>query len=97
MAVQEEFGSFDRYVWGFVGGAPLHRPAPRSITDVPATTPESDALSKDLKRHGFTFVGSTITYAFMQSIGMVDDHIVGCFRAKTPGARPSLLREGLGK
>jgi len=81
LAVQEEFGSFDRYVWGFVGGAPLVKPRPRSLAEVPATTPESDALSKELKRRGFAFVGSTICYAFMQAVGMVDDHVVGCFRA----------------
>ncbi|HEV2106683.1 MAG TPA: DNA-3-methyladenine glycosylase I [Thermomicrobiales bacterium] len=86
LAIQAEFGSFDRYVWGFVGGVPLMRPAPPALADVPITTPESDALSKDLKRRGFTFVGSTICYAFMQSIGMVDDHVVGCFRAKEQGA-----------
>ena len=77
LAVQEEFGSFDRYVWGFVGGHPkVNRP--RSLKSVPATSPESDALSKDLKRRDFTFVGSTIMYAFMQATGIVDDHIVGC-------------------
>ncbi len=77
LAVQREFGSFDAYVWGFVGGRPkVNRP--RSMKSVPATSPESDALSKDLKRRGFTFVGSTIMYAFMQATGLVDDHIVGC-------------------
>ena len=77
LAVQQEFGSFDKYVWQFVGGRPkVNRP--RSLKAVPATSPESDALSKDLKRRGFTFVGSTIMYAFMQATGMVDDHIVGC-------------------
>jgi DNA-3-methyladenine glycosylase I len=75
--VQKEFGSFDKYVWQFVGGRPkVNRP--RSLKSVPATSPESDALSKDLKRRGFTFVGSTIMYAFMQATGMVDDHVVGC-------------------
>jgi DNA-3-methyladenine glycosylase I len=87
LAIQAEFGSFDRYVWRFVGGAPLVRSAPPSVANVPATTPESDALSKDLKRRGFTFVGSTICYAFMQSIGMVDDHVVDCFRATTRETR----------
>jgi len=77
LAVQKEFGSFDRYVWRFVGGQPkVNRP--RALKSVPATSPESDALSKDLKRRGFTFVGSTIMYAFMQATGMVDDHLVGC-------------------
>jgi len=77
LEVQKEFGSFDAYVWPFVGGRPLVR-RPRSLKAVPATTPESDALSKDLKKRGFTFVGSTIVYAFMQAVGMVDDHIRGC-------------------
>jgi DNA-3-methyladenine glycosylase I len=77
LAVQKEFGSFDAYVWRFVGGKPIRNPR-RSMKDVPATTPESDALSKDLKKRGFTFVGSTIMYAFMQACGLVDDHIAGC-------------------
>ncbi len=77
LAVQEEFGSFDEYVWRFVGGNPRVS-RPRTMKSVPATTAESDALSKDLKRRGFTFVGSTIIYAFMQATGLVDDHIVGC-------------------
>lgn len=81
LAVQEEYGTFDRYLWSFVGGAPLVKPTPRTPADVPATTRESDALSKDLKRRGFTFVGSTIVYALMQSVGMVNDHLQGCFRA----------------
>ena len=77
LAVQKEFGSFDKYVWRFVGGQPkLNRP--RDMKGVPATSAESDALSKDLKKRGFTFVGSTIMYAFMQATGLVDDHIVGC-------------------
>lgn len=81
LAVQKEFGSFNRYVWQFVGGKPkLNRR--RTMVDVPATSPESDALSQDLKKRGFRFVGSTIVYAFMQAVGMVDDHINGCF-AKT--------------
>jgi DNA-3-methyladenine glycosylase I len=77
--VQKEFGSFDRYIWQFVGGAPRTEKR-RSLGDVPARTPESDALSKDLKRRGFSFVGSTICYAFMQAVGMVNDHAVSCFR-----------------
>jgi DNA-3-methyladenine glycosylase I len=81
--VARELGSFDRYLWGFVGGKPLRR-ARRALEDVPATTPESDALSKDLKRRGFRFVGSTIIYAFMQAVGMADDHVAGCFRARAP-------------
>ena len=79
LAVQEEFGSFDAYVWRFVDGRQL-RNAWTSTTQVPASTPQSDALSKDLKKRGFTFVGSTICYAFMQAVGMVDDHLVSCFR-----------------
>ena len=77
LAVQKEFGSFSDYVWRFVGGKPV-RNRPKASGDVPATSPESDALSKDLKKRGFTFVGSTIMYAFMQATGLVDDHIVGC-------------------
>jgi DNA-3-methyladenine glycosylase I len=78
LAVQEEFGSFDRYVWSFVGGKPkVHRWA--KMAQVPATTPESDALSKDLKKRGFRFVGSTIVYAYMQAAGLVDDHTTDCF------------------
>jgi len=81
--VQQEFGSFDKYIWQFVGGAPkISRP--RSMKDVLATTPESDAMSRDLKKRGFTFVGSTICYAFMQAVGLVDDHMVTCFKAKRP-------------
>ena len=79
LAVQEEFGSFDRYIWQFVGGEPI-RNRRKSLTDIPATTPESDAMSKDLKKRGFKFVGTTICYAFMQAVGMVDDHVVACFR-----------------
>jgi len=88
LAVQREFGSFDRYVWHFVGGRPrVNRP--RSLAAVPASTPQSDALSRDLKRRGFTFVGSTIMYAFMQATGLVDDHLADCpakpaSRAKEP-------------
>ncbi len=79
LKVQAEFGSFDRYVWGFVGGKPIVN-RPRRLGDIPARTAVSDALSKDLQRRGFRFVGSTICYAFMQAVGMVDDHAVGCFR-----------------
>ena len=88
LAVQAELGSFDRYVWSFVGGSPLRRLArPTTLAEVPATTPESDALSKDLKRRGFCSVGSTICYAFMQSAGLVDDHVQGCFRSAPPGGQ----------
>ena len=79
LAVREEFGTFDRYVWDFVGGRPLQNRRAR-MKDVPARTAESDAMSKDLRRRGFNFVGSTICYAYMQAVGMVNDHLVGCFR-----------------
>jgi len=79
LAVQREFGSFDRHVWSFVGGKPIVNRR-RSSKDVPARTPESDALSKDLLARGFKFVGSTICYAFMQASGMVNDHLVTCER-----------------
>lgn len=79
LAVQKEFGSFDRYVWQFVGGAPLVN-ARRTLKQVPARTKESDTMSKDLLQRGFKFVGSTICYAFMQAVGMVNDHLIGCFR-----------------
>ena len=79
LRVQEELGSFDRYLWRFVGGAPLVN-ARRSMGEIPTRTPESDALSKDLLARGFKFVGSTICYAYMQATGMVNDHLVGCFR-----------------
>ena len=79
LRVQEEFGSFDRYVWQFVGGKPLVNKR-KSVRQVPARSAESDAMSKDLKRRGFNFVGSTICYAFMQAVGMVYDHVVDCFR-----------------
>jgi DNA-3-methyladenine glycosylase I len=78
LAVQKEFGSFDRYVWGFVGGKP--RQNSRKGRDIPARSAESDALSEDLKRRGFRFVGSTICYAFMQAVGMVNDHLTRCYR-----------------
>ncbi|MBS1767457.1 MAG: DNA-3-methyladenine glycosylase I [Acidobacteria bacterium] len=80
LAVQKEFGSFDAYLWGFVGGAPrVNRP--RSHAEVPAEAPEAVALSKDLKKRGFRFVGPTIMYAYMQSMGLVDDHVQGCWKA----------------
>ena len=77
--LQREFGSFDAYVWQFVGGEPIKNRF-RSVTEIPAKTEQSDAMSKDLKRRGFKFVGPTICYAFMQAVGMVNDHEVGCFR-----------------
>jgi DNA-3-methyladenine glycosylase I len=79
LAVQDEVGSFDAYIWQFVGGKPKKN-AFKSFKQVPASTPESDAMSKDLKKRGFTFVGTTICYAFMQAVGMVNDHTVDCFR-----------------
>ena len=79
LEVQKEFGSLDRYLWQFVGGKPIVNRR-KSMTDIPATTPESDAMSKDLKKRGFKFVGSTICYAFMQAAGLVNDHLISCFR-----------------
>jgi DNA-3-methyladenine glycosylase I len=79
LTVQEEFGSFDAYAWRFVGGKPKVNRW-RSTKQIPATSPESDAFSKDLKQHGFGFVGSTIIYAHMQAVGMVNDHLIDCFR-----------------
>jgi DNA-3-methyladenine glycosylase I len=81
LAVQKEFGSFDTYIWQFVGGKPKVN-AWRALKEIPAKTSESDALSKDLQKRGFKFVGSTICYAFMQATGMVNDHTVDCFRYK---------------
>lgn len=81
LAVQKEFGSFDSYIWKFVGGK-TKKNSWRSSQRLPASTVESDAMSKDLKRRGFRFVGSTICYAFMQAVGMVDDHLPGCYRRK---------------
>ena len=77
LAIQKEFGSFDAYVWRFVDGKPLQGRR-RTLADVPARSAESDALSKDLKKRGMTFVGSTIMYAYMQAVGMVNDHIAAC-------------------
>lgn len=87
LEVQKEFGSFDSFVWKSVGNRPKvnHR---RSMKDIPATTPESDALSKELTRRGFRFVGPTICYAFMQAVGMVNDHVVHCFRFKELAGGP---------
>lgn len=85
LAVQAEFGSFSAYVWGFVGGRPQVN-AWRTLAECPARTTESDALSADLKRRGFKFMGSTVCYAYMQAVGMVNDHLLGCFR------REDLLR-----
>ncbi len=93
LAVQAEFDSFDRYIWQFVGGAPQVN-AWQSLHEVPAQTPESQAMSKDLKHRGFTFVGPTICYAYMQAVGMVDDHTVDCFRhPRNQGARDNSIVE----
>jgi len=79
LEIQDEHGSFDAYAWRFVGGKPI-RHRIKSLREIPATTSESDSLSKDLRQRGFKFVGSTICYAFMQAVGMVNDHTVSCFR-----------------
>ena len=79
LEVREEFGSFDEYIWRFVGGRPIKNSF-RAVSEVPAKTEESEAMSVELRRRGFKFVGSTICYAFMQAVGMVNDHTVGCFR-----------------
>ncbi len=86
LAVQREFGSFDAYVWRFVGGKPQQHKV-RSLRQLAARTPESDALSKDLQRRGFRFVGSTICYAFMQAVGLVNDHLITCFRYRAVAKR----------
>lgn len=79
LQVQDEFGSFDAYIWRFVDGEPLVN-ASEDLNQIPAQTPESEAMSKDLKKRGFSFVGPTICYAFMQAVGMVNDHVIDCFR-----------------
>jgi DNA-3-methyladenine glycosylase I len=79
LQVRKEFGSFDRYIWQFVDGKPI-RNSWKKLTDIPASTPESVAMSRDLKKRGFKFAGPTICYAFMQAVGMVNDHVVDCFR-----------------
>ncbi len=84
LAVQREFGSFDRYLWGWVNGQAVQNRR-RTLKQIPARTALSDALSKDLKRRGFRFVGSTICYAFLQAVGVVNDHLVGCFRYRELG------------
>jgi len=81
LQVQKEFGSFDRYIWQFVNGKPI-RNSWKTMAEIPSRTPESDAMSKDLKKRGFKFIGPTICYAFMQAVGMVNDHVVDCFRYK---------------
>lgn len=79
LQIQKEFGTFDKYVWGFVGNKPILSKR-KSLKETPTTTPESDSLAKDLKKRGMTFVGSTIIYAFMQAVGMVNDHTIDCWR-----------------
>ena len=79
LKVQEQFGSFDHYLWRFVDGTPI-RHAWEKMADIPSSTPGSEAMSRDLQKRGFRFVGTTICYAFMQAVGMVNDHVVGCFR-----------------
>jgi DNA-3-methyladenine glycosylase I len=79
--IQKDYGSFDAYIWQFTGGQTIHN-AYKKITDLPANTPQSDAMSRDLRKMGFRFTGSTICYAFMQATGMVNDHLTGCFRYK---------------
>jgi DNA-3-methyladenine glycosylase I len=79
LEIQDQYGSFDTYIWKFVDGKPVQN-SWKSLQEIPATTNESDAMSKELKKRGFTFVGSTICYAFMQAVGMVNDHTVDCFR-----------------
>ncbi len=81
LQVQKEFGNFDRYIWQFVNGNPV-RNSWKKLTDIPSSTPESEAMSRDLRKRGFTFVGPTICYAFMQAVGMANDHLVDCFRYK---------------
>jgi DNA-3-methyladenine glycosylase I len=90
LAVQDEFGSFDSYIWQFVGGAPrINRPA--TLSDVPTETAESRAMSRDLKQRGFSFVGPTICYAFMQACGLVNDHTTDCFRAPSAETKGNSL------
>ena len=86
LEIQHEFGSFDRYIWRFTGGRPVQN-AWKTLAEVPSRTPESDAMSKDLKKRGFKFTGTTICYAFMQATGMVNDHVTDCFRHKEVGGK----------
>ncbi len=93
LEVEEEVGSFDRYLWGFVDGVPIQNRR-RSMKNVPATTPLSDVLSKELARRGFKFVGSTICYSLMQAVGMVNDHLIRCFRHREVDPSVRLARTG---
>ena len=95
LAVQKEFGSFDAYVWRLVQGRPI-RNTWKSLKEIPARTPEAEAMSKDLLVRGFKFVGPTICYAFMQAVGLVNDHLVGCFRHKEVGRLDTPARRGGG-
>ncbi len=81
LEIQKEFGSFSEYIWGFVDGKPIIN-RPRKVSDVPSSSPQSDAMSKDLKKRGFKFIGTTICYAYMQGVGMVNDHVTSCYRYK---------------
>lgn len=89
LAVQEECGSFDAYVWRFIGGSPRQN-SWKSLSQVPGKIPESEAMSKDLRKRGFKFIGSTVCYAFMQAVGMVNDHLVACFRHAELAGRPTI-------
>jgi DNA-3-methyladenine glycosylase I len=94
LRVQEQFGSFDRYIWQFVNGRPIQN-SWEKVTDIPSKTPESEAMSKDLQKRGFKFVGTTVCYAFMQAVGMVNDHVVSCFKynlLKNKGKDKKLVR-----
>lgn len=93
LEIQAEFGSFDKYIWKFVDGAPI-RHAFKSGSEMPATTRESDAISKELRGRRFTFVGSTICYAFMQAVGMVNDHMTYCFRYGAAGSKTRTVTKG---
>jgi DNA-3-methyladenine glycosylase I len=84
LVVQKEFGAFDAYIWSFIGGKPIRHRC-RSFSEIPATSPESDRISRDMKQRGFKFAGSTIIYAHMQATGMVNDHLISCFRYKSVG------------
>jgi len=99
LQVQEQFGTFDRYVWQFVHGRPIQN-SWEKMTDIPPSSPESEAMAKDLQKRGFKFVGATICYAFMQAVGMVNDHLVGCFRyeeLKNKGEQNRLTHRIAGK
>jgi len=91
LKVQKEFGSFDKFLWSFVGGAPRQNRFKR-LREIPSRTPQSDAMSRELKKRGFRFVGSTICYAFMQAVGMVNDHLVSCYRHKEIARKSKTLQ-----